>query len=369
MVADMVDWFERLTGFSESAGYARTRAQLGVTDEGRLTPSAQEPGYRVGAFSMPSLAELRAAARGQVTAPHGRPTVRIVRGDVGALHAEPAYRGALFQVASQFNCLEMVHPTVRPEDGVASYAHDHTQGPSCAVATGAATIYRNYLVPVGANHLPAALADGAATGQTADRQLDALADLGPELAHRTGRPVRELWDQSNGYALVTQRGLAAIGAHLAELDHTERDTLLGLLRIGVHTDTEVTLAQAARGQLVSQAFCSALPIAYCPASGTGWEPFARLILDAAYEATLLTGVLGAARGASDIVALTLLGGGVFANPQVWILAALARALACVPYALDVRIVSFSPPSPALEALVERLPDVVASRYQSPDPHG
>jgi hypothetical protein len=55
---------------------------------------------------------------------------------------------ALFQVASQFNALEMVAPNITPEDGVTRYQHDRTQGPACAIAAGAATIYRNYFVPV-----------------------------------------------------------------------------------------------------------------------------------------------------------------------------------------------------------------------------
>jgi hypothetical protein len=36
--------------------------------------------------------------------------------------------GALFQVASQFNALEMTGPSVTPEDGVTPYQGDHTQG-------------------------------------------------------------------------------------------------------------------------------------------------------------------------------------------------------------------------------------------------
>ena len=31
-----------------------------------------------------------------------------------------------------------------PEDGVTGYAWDKTQGPCCAIACGASTIYRNY---------------------------------------------------------------------------------------------------------------------------------------------------------------------------------------------------------------------------------
>ncbi|MBY4594626.1 hypothetical protein K3217_03625 [bacterium BD-1] len=105
----------------------------------------------------------------------------------------PEYEGALFQVASQFNALEMISPTVTPEEGVTRYACDRTQGPACAMAAGAATTYRNYFVPVGDQ-----------IGQTALRQLDGLADIGAELSRALGRPVSDLWSMQNGYALASK---------------------------------------------------------------------------------------------------------------------------------------------------------------------
>lgn len=44
---------------------------------------------------------------------------------------------------------------------------------------------------------------------------------------------------------------------------------------------------------------------------------AQLVLDAGYEATLLAGVLNSQRGGSNIVLLTLLGGGAFGNANEW----------------------------------------------------
>ena len=35
-----------------------------------------------------------------------------------------------------------------PEMGVTGYVNDRTQGPCCAIACGAGTVYRNYLAPV-----------------------------------------------------------------------------------------------------------------------------------------------------------------------------------------------------------------------------
>jgi hypothetical protein len=117
----------------------------------------------------------------------------VVTGDVRQMHQAPDNAGALFQVASQFNLLEMVSPDVTPEHGVTRYQHDRTQGPACAIAAGAATIYRNYFAPVGGSH-----------GQTMHRQLDGLADLGETLSAALNRPVKDLWRMQNGCALCTR---------------------------------------------------------------------------------------------------------------------------------------------------------------------
>jgi hypothetical protein len=62
-----------------------------------------------------------------------------VTGDVRQMHQSPENAGALFQVASQFNLLEMTSHDVTPERGVIRYQHDRTQRPACAIAAGAAT--------------------------------------------------------------------------------------------------------------------------------------------------------------------------------------------------------------------------------------
>lgn len=87
---------------------------------------------------------------------------------------------------------------------------------------------------------------------------------------------------------------------------------------------------------MSQAYCSALPVAYGEPPATAWEGFARLVLEAAYEATLLAAVLNHRRGASSQVLLTRLGGGAFGNEDPWIDAAIDRALGIVAgQALDI----------------------------------
>jgi len=332
-----MDWFERLTGFREVDCDA-TRERLRVEGD-ELVSLANGSRHGIGRLELPSLRELRRRVANAASAPRGG-TVRNGVGDVRALHRAPEFEGALFQVASQFNLLEMVSPGVSPEDGVTRYQHDPTQGPACAIAAGAATVYRNYFVPV-----------GEAFGQTAARQLDALAPLGAALSGRLGRPVSSLWSMRNGYALCTPEGLDAIAALLRSTGEAERDALRAELCIGLHHDVEVTDAPGPRRARVTQAFCSALPVAYSPNGRRAWEPFARLVLEAAYEATLLAACARRRAGGSGIVLLTRLGGGAFGNDDAWIDDAIVRALRLVEsQGLDVRLVHRDRVPPAMRAL-------------------
>jgi hypothetical protein len=334
-----MDWFERITGFRE-AGYEDTRAKL-VVEGSRLRSLINGKSYRTGELELVPLQVLRERAQSAGRLP-GRLKVRLVTGDVRKMHQAPEYAGALFQVASQFNLLEMVSPSVTPEQGVAGYQHDHTQGPACAIAAGAATIYRNYFVP-----------HGGVRGQTANRQLDGLAELGSALSGALALPVNALWTMQNGYALCTQAGLNAIAEYLSAQQPEQIDSLRGKLCIGLHRGVEVTDVTGEGSPLVSQAFCSALPVAYSRVRSSFWEPFAQLILDAAYEATMWAAVQNAQRRSSNIVLLTFLGGGAFGNEDTWIHGAIRRALEMMSeFDLDVRLVSYGAPSRAVKQLAE-----------------
>ena len=152
----------------------------------------------------------------------------------------------------------------------------------------------------------------------------------------------------NGYALCTRAGLDFIAEHLGALQPEQLDVLRGRLCIGVHHNVEVTDPAGEHRPLVSQAFCSALPVAYTRVPPSHWEPFASLVLEAAYEATMAAAVLNAQRGASKVVLLTQLGGGAFGNRDDWIHAAMRRALQMtLGFDLDVRLVSFGAPSRAI----------------------
>src|SRR5664279_4550527 len=335
-----MDWFEKLTGFRETS-YDDTRAKLEV-DGDRLHSLINGSSYDIGELELVPLQTLRERVK-SAGGPLGRLKVNVVTGDVRQMHQSSENAGALFQVASQFNLLEMTGPEVTPEDGVTIYEGDPTQGPACAIAAGAATIYRNYFAPVGGGY-----------GQTAERQFDGLAYLGEALAAALKQPIETLWEMQNGYAQCTRAGLDAIADHLGALQPEQVNVLRGKLCIGIHRDVEVTDAAGKHRPLVSQAFCSALPVKYNRSvPSPHWEAFGSLVLQAAYEATMLAAVLNARRGGSKVVLLTELGGGAFGNDPDWIHGAMRRALEMMSgFELDVKLVSYRSLSRAILQLAK-----------------
>ncbi len=334
-----MDWFEKLTGFRETTGktgYETTRQKLEI-DGGRLKSRVNRQSYAIGELELVSLKALR--ERGHFASSNaGKTRVSIVTGDVRKLHAEPTYGGALFQVASQFNLLEMVGPEITPEQGVTIYAGDRTQGPACAIAAGAATIYRNYFAPV-----------SNGIGQTESRQLDGFAELGNAVASGLGKSSASLWNMRNGYSIFTREGADLMSTYVCQIDEAAQDFLREKLHIGLHWDVEVTDTKYSPGPLVSQAFCSALPVSYNNLSGmrsANWMPLATLVLEAAYEATLWAAVINSGRTGSATVLLTQLGGGAFGNDLAWIRGAMQRAIERTEgLGLDIVVVSYGQPSP------------------------
>jgi hypothetical protein len=240
------------------------------------------------------------------------------------LHLNRANENAVFQVASQFNLLEMTSPRVTPECGVGIYEHDFTQGPACAIAAGAGTIYRNYFVDINGR-----------IGQTADNQIDCLSGIAKLLDNSKQR----LWKMVNGYALPSAEGLEEINRKLESMDEAALDTVRQALQIGLHWDTQVTLGDASH--TVSQAYCSAMPVAYTPHTKELWAPLAKLVLEAAYEATICAAILNVDRNRNNRLFLTRLGGGAFGNSPDWITDAISRSLELYSDSgLDVAIVSY-----------------------------
>lgn len=341
-------WFEAEFNVQEPRPYAACRSAFGLASAGDGGPKFRgatgelEPVVlicpdgtkrHVGPFETPRLAEMRAAVTSEGE-PVGLGGLRYgnVAGDARSLILDPANAGAVFQVASQLNCLEMVGPNVRPEDGVTIYGSDRTQGPACAMAAPAGTVYRNFLCQGG---------HGQSGGS--HRQIDTASGAADCLDNAKNK----YWSVSNGYLLPTAPGkMRALGDRLSadnELSERVRDSL----GVGIHWDTQT--ARRRRDDAdhvphrVCQVFCSAMPLAYAKSTPVGdWAAFARLVLEAAYENVLCAGALLAARrNERQQVFLTAIGGGVFGNPTSWVADAILRALRRYAlHPLDVTLVSY-----------------------------
>lgn len=313
-------WFEQLTGFKEESP-DQVRANLYVEGE-HLISRVNNAAFSYGRLDQPSLEELRRTVL--LDELNGHIKLSEVVADVQKLHTLPENNGATFQVASQFNLLEMASPDVTPEQGVNGYYFDKTQGPACAIACGAGTIYRNYFVDLGTQ-----------IGQTAHKQIDCLSDVGAILNNRE----RKLWAMTNGYALANSEGLKSISRELSGLTETDYEALKGKLRIGVQNNAEVTIS--ADKIRVSQCYCSALPVGYSNIPALQWEAFSRFVLEATYEATFYAALQNFKRTGNNRLFLTLVGGGVFGNKSEWIFDAIGLALSRFAKApLDVKIVSY-----------------------------
>ena len=322
-------WLKKLLGFEESKEAIYKNITI---KDGKLKSLVNGKEYHYGKLEIPSLKELRREVKNS-NAKKGELKLQAIKSNVKSLHLDKHNANVLFQVASQFNLLEMIGADITPEMGIERYENDHTQGPICAICAGAGTIYRNYFVEL----------DGQ-VGQSAEKQIDCLADIGEAL----GNENNSLWEMRNGYALLKEEGLYAINHKLEEMSEDEVDRLREKLRIGLMWDTQVTLNRCKHR--VSQAYCSALPISYVGLYSELWKPFASLVLEASYEATICAGILNE----DNRVYLTLVGGGAFGNDLEWICSAIERAvLKYREYELDVKIVNYRAISDEVLELVEK----------------
>ncbi|VWX58674.1 conserved hypothetical protein [Burkholderiales bacterium 8X] len=338
-VNEQKNWFEKLTGFTESKNNYKKNQKQFVVDGKYLHSLVNQKKYLIGRLRLKSLDSLRESCSKIKENPNGL-KFRIVEGDVRDYLGQSKYANAVFQVASQFNLLEMASKNQVPELGITIYAQDKTQGPACAMAAGAATLFRQYCIPMGLEF-----------GQTKDRQINCLADIAEIMKTAIGGPVVSM---KNGYAQFPKGAATRIETYFANLGESDRKRLMGKLKVGIHGPVEITSDHLESGHAVTQLLCSALPLQDLDGPEKDLlRPFAQLILDATYEATLLAGLANSRKEAdsSKIVFLTLIGGHAFGNREAWILSAIRRALLLLAnHSLDVRLISYNTPTEALTKL-------------------
>lgn len=266
-------------------------------DKGRATITGIGKTFDAGLFRVRSVGELRGEL--PVRANQGKRNVKLFAvdektalTDIGSLQAF-AGPGTLFQVASQFNCLEAPEPDIVP---IGDYFHDNTQGPRASISAYPGTFARHYAAPGPRGHHFI---------QCQNKQLDLLAGALPAKLGRV----------QNGYLAEDGiRDLEGTARALADnFDH---------IRVGVHDGIEVALGfdqtgSVPPGQRIAQVFTSTFARGLYSSTGTSTahDSICRSLLRAAYLGTLLAAVTLAKRQ----VVLTMIGGGVFENPPrlIW----------------------------------------------------
>ena len=336
-----LDWFETLMGFKEESP-VQVRGNIQIEGE-TIKSLINHQSYHFGTLETPSLKELK-----QNTIPikeyNNLLSVNELVGNIQDFHINNENKNAVFQAASQFNLLEMAHPHITPERGVGIYERDYTQGPACAIACGAGTIYRNYFTEVNGQ-----------IGQSSSNQIDCLMDVGNQLRNKTA----ELWQMINGYALPTKEGLMHINHLLYKLSSDELKTLKEDLRVGIQWNTEVTLSTDKHR--VNQVYCSALPVAYSHIDSVLWTNFAQLILESTYEATLYVALINFEKTGNNKVFLTLVGGGAFGNDEDWIRTAILNSIIKfknIP--LDIKIVNYGESNLMVRNLIDTYNSLIQS---------
>jgi hypothetical protein len=361
MSSSRTTWFERLFGAPEVVtgdfrGYRATQALFKLDERAGLLQSVVNGATFVcGHFTTPTLGELRQSALKLIGTDVGR--VEVIHTAVMDILEEHArHPGALFQAASQLNCLEMPSRSVTPEAGITAYEHDRTQGPACSLACAAGTVVRNYFVDVSALASPHRFLPQGPLGQTSERQINTL-DCIEDMVDNASKAF---WTVRNGYFCATSTSKLR---ELAPLLEAQRDILMDCLKVGLQSGVGVTFARGpfvyeppAAPVSVSQVYCSAVPMPFEVEAAAALVPVARFLLDGTYEATLWAAVQNAARTGCKDVFLTKVGGGVWGNDPDWIAAAIGRAVARVSAAgasLRVHVCHFRAVDPDFVAAVDR----------------
>ena len=283
-----------LVEVAERAVHAAPTEAFSFDADGFATLRVGEHSWHAGRFETPSIAELRRRAR-EAGGTGGRLRLWVLDGahpatDIGGLQATAA-QGSLFQVASQFNCLESPGPYVTP---VAQYFHDRTQGPRASISAFPGTLLRHYA---------ASRSDGKRFSQTDADPIDLLADVFGSDAARVQSGYLMAHNVRDPRALVT-----------ALTDRFEA------IRVGVHEAVQVVLGYDFEGAVadsetrrIAQVFTSTVAGGMYGRGGLGGAEFdgaCRPLLRAAYLGTLLAATTLGRR----LAVLTLIGGGVFGNP-------------------------------------------------------
>lgn len=294
-------FFERTFGFAEDRNAQKILDEIYVPSESKFYVGDNKR-LDAGNFVILSVGNLREMAAATLSGKRktgaGQVTLQQIDGvDVFELHRNPDHAGSVFQCASQFNCLE------NSANGISGYENIRGQGAASALACLPGAAFRYYLAPVDA--LDAYGAPTTQKGQVSRSiyQVNCLDELDKKLKEavlaregKTQGVVLQTRITSPGYMLDVEDGKLTVGdenlGKIAEVlsDETVRSLLVGHVKVGIQWNVGVCDAYGEQIHVVTQVLCSGA-VADDPAREKLFEPLSKLILDAAYEATLLVGLI------------------------------------------------------------------------------
>uniref|UniRef100_A0A6B2L7B0 Uncharacterized protein n=1 Tax=Arcella intermedia TaxID=1963864 RepID=A0A6B2L7B0_9EUKA len=230
--------------------------------------------------------------------------------DVNYLQSQESNKGALFQVASNFNCVEGIGGPPDEKDFVTNYIYDKTQGPYASISCGGAAILRVFGAFAHPNQ------HQVLWRQTKDKQINLLSDLSSYF------PIQ------HGYVALDRDN----DVKLPE----DKETLLSQFQIGYQQNAQVIFGEAEgeyfkivppeQNQTIDQIFVAALNLAQglsgrLASKIPGVEHKAQFLLKGAYDGTYLAALYHNKKK----IFLTSVGGGVFGNREDWIVDAMLDA--------------------------------------------
>jgi hypothetical protein len=312
----------------EQAVQRDPRACITFDERGFATLRAAGGRWEAGRFETPTLAELKARVverQSRLSSTSSDRTVRLsvltgasALSDIGTLQGF-ADDGSLFQVASQFDCLEATDAFIAP---IADYLRDPTQGPRASISAFPGTFVRHYAAP--RHPSPPRGREGSTFVQTEQEQLNLLAHF-ERVAH-----------VNCGYLQTEHVKDPLAFARLLEDDFEQ-------IRVGVHEGVEVVFGGSWSGPIrspaprIAQVFTSTW-------AGGGYSrgdlgPFHDVTLRQLQRGAYLGTFLAAAALGQRRVVTTMIGGGVFGNPAevIWdaILWSLDQLAPILPAPLEV----------------------------------
>lgn len=252
--------------------------------------------------------------------------------------ADPRFKGAVFQAASNFNSLEQTNPNQRP-GYIRDYFGDRTQGPVTALGGYAATMWRRY---AWSNRTSGPQPDDLLNERWSgypgvlvkpnfeDVYANVLTTIGGWLDLRKATLNMEGEDSIDNGAKRFVRSICRISRGFGATCVTGCDAML----VRRQSDDRVALLRNPNN--INQVYVSAVDNSVVHRYLLGGDPertarFRSAALLAAYMNTLLF----AMRSRSSKVVLTMMGGGVFGNSYDMILDAMFKSIrALVRYCIE-----------------------------------